>query len=103
MFASIHDVSGRGLEDYVTRPRHEWVLQWPGMVVLVVTAIFWTRGVEKALKVGWCRARRILPGHNKRPRTCHLSWLPLDAYSCWFGACAASTVNGAHRRARTAR
>ncbi|KAG2436335.1 hypothetical protein HXX76_006644 [Chlamydomonas incerta] len=50
MFASIHDVSGRGLEDYVTRPRHEWVLQWPGMVVLVVTAIFWTSGVEKALK-----------------------------------------------------
>ncbi|KAG2482389.1 hypothetical protein HYH03_018685 [Edaphochlamys debaryana] len=49
MFGSIHDVTGRGLEDYVTRPRHEWVLQWPGMVVLVITAIFWTRGVEKAL------------------------------------------------------
>lgn len=51
MFSSIHDVSGRGLADYAARPRHEWVLQWPGMVVLVVTAIFWTRGVEGALRV----------------------------------------------------
>lgn len=57
MFSSIHDVTGRGLADYVTRPRDEWVLQWPGMVVLVITAIFWTSGVEKALKVrgsSWC-------------------------------------------------
>ncbi|GIL57271.1 hypothetical protein Vafri_12526 [Volvox africanus] len=52
MFSSIHDVTGRGLADYVTRPRHDWVLQWPGMVVLVITAIFWTRGVEKALQDG---------------------------------------------------
>ncbi|GLC41774.1 hypothetical protein PLESTM_001238200 [Pleodorina starrii] len=52
MFSSIHDVTGRGLADYATRPRDEWVLQWPGMVVLVVTAIFWTSGVEKALKDG---------------------------------------------------
>ncbi|PNH03664.1 Dynein heavy chain 7, axonemal [Tetrabaena socialis] len=52
MYGSIHDVTGRGLAAYVAQPRHEWVLQWPGMVVLVITAIFWTRGVEKALKVG---------------------------------------------------
>ncbi len=59
MFSSIHDVSGRGLADYAARPRHEWVLQWPGMVVLVVTAIFWTRGVEGALRVrrAWARPR----------------------------------------------
>ncbi|KXZ49087.1 hypothetical protein GPECTOR_23g2 [Gonium pectorale] len=52
MFGSIHDVTGRGLADYVKVPRHEWVLRWPGMAVLVVTAIFWTSGVEKALKAG---------------------------------------------------
>jgi hypothetical protein len=25
----------------------QWVLQWPGMVVLVVTAIYWTKGEEE--------------------------------------------------------
>ncbi len=44
MFEAIHDVTARGIVDYAQRPRHEWVLQWPGMVVLVVTAVFWTRG-----------------------------------------------------------
>lgn len=44
MFGAIHDVTARGIEDYAARPRHEWVLQWPGMVVLVVTAVYWTRG-----------------------------------------------------------
>jgi dynein heavy chain len=34
------------------KPRHEWVLEWPGMVVLVVTGIFWTRAVEAALGQG---------------------------------------------------
>ena len=52
MFDAIHDVTGRGIEAYAQTPRHEWVLQWPGMVVLVVTAIYWTRGVEKALQDG---------------------------------------------------
>lgn len=42
------------LQDYVTKPRHDWVLNWPGMVVLVVSAVFWTRGVTDALQ---CVAR----------------------------------------------
>jgi dynein heavy chain len=44
MFDAIHDVTSRGIIDYAGRPRHEWVLHWPGMVVLVVTAVYWTRG-----------------------------------------------------------
>ena len=44
MFDAIHDVTGRGIIDYATKPRTEWVLEWPGMVVLVVTAIYWTKG-----------------------------------------------------------
>ncbi len=44
MFESIHHVTQLGLEAYAGKPRHEWVLEWPGMVVLVVTAIYWTRG-----------------------------------------------------------
>lgn len=49
MFESIHQQTLLGLEDYSTKPRHEWVLQWPGMVVLVVTGMFWTKAVEDAL------------------------------------------------------
>ena len=44
MFDAIHDVTGRGIIDYATKPRTEWVLEWPGMVVLVVTAVYWTKG-----------------------------------------------------------
>eukprot|EP00983_Pelagomonas_calceolata_P117845 1160450-Pelagomonas_calceolata.AAC.4 len=47
MFEAVHDMTARGLEDYPTKPRHEWVLQWPGMTVLVVSGIFWTQ-------VLWC-------------------------------------------------
>jgi dynein heavy chain, axonemal len=50
MYEAIHDVTARGIQDYAKRPRHEWVLQWPGMVVLVVSAIYWTQGVTQALK-----------------------------------------------------
>lgn len=49
MFESIHHQTSLGLEDYSSKPRHEWVLQWPGMVVLVVTGMFWTKGVEDTL------------------------------------------------------
>lgn len=52
MYEAIHDVSARGIEAYANTPRHEWVLEWPGMVVLVVTAIFWTRG-EWGAGLGW--------------------------------------------------
>ena len=52
MFSSIHQQTQLGLEDYAGKERHEWVLQWPGMVVLVVTGMFWTKGVEDALNTG---------------------------------------------------
>lgn len=52
MFEAVHDVTGRGVADYPSKPRHQWVLQWPGMVVLVVTGIYWTQGVEGALAQG---------------------------------------------------
>ncbi|GFH11920.1 uncharacterized protein HaLaN_07505 [Haematococcus lacustris] len=44
MFQAIHDVTARSIMDYAAKPRHQWVLEWPGMVVLVVTAVYWTRG-----------------------------------------------------------
>ena len=41
MFEAVHDVTARGIENFPSKPRHEWVLDWPGMVVLVVTAVYW--------------------------------------------------------------
>jgi len=41
MFEAVHDVTGQGIESFPACPRHEWVLEWPGMVVLVVTAVYW--------------------------------------------------------------
>ncbi|KAL6751111.1 dynein heavy chain 5 [Haematococcus lacustris] len=52
MFQAIHDVTARSILDYAAKPRHQWVLEWPGMVVLVVTAVYWTRGVTQALTSG---------------------------------------------------
>jgi dynein heavy chain, axonemal len=49
MFKSIHGVCKVGVEAFVNTPRAEWVLQHAGQVVLVVTAIFWTKAVEEAL------------------------------------------------------
>jgi dynein heavy chain len=49
MFEAVHDVTSQGVAAYVSKPRHEWMLDWPGMVVLVVEGIYWTRGTEEAL------------------------------------------------------
>jgi hypothetical protein len=49
MFESVHAAVAQGIGEYPARKRHEWVLQWPGMVVLVVTAIFWTQGACAAI------------------------------------------------------
>lgn len=37
---------------YPTRPRTAWVREWPAMVVLAVSQIFWARGVEEAVMQG---------------------------------------------------
>ena len=37
---------------YPTKERIKWVLDWPGMVVLSIDQIYWTREVEEALAVG---------------------------------------------------
>lgn len=52
MVESIHEVCVQGLEAYPQKARHDWVLEWPGQVVLVITAIFWTMDVENAIQSG---------------------------------------------------
>uniref|UniRef100_A0A673U890 Dynein axonemal heavy chain 3 n=1 Tax=Suricata suricatta TaxID=37032 RepID=A0A673U890_SURSU len=49
MLASMQEVIRLGIEAYVQVPRNQWVLQWPGQVVICVSSIFWTKEVSQAL------------------------------------------------------
>ena len=52
MFDNIAHITGEGITSYGAKPRDQWVLDWPGMVVLVVTAVFWTKQVTEAISDG---------------------------------------------------
>lgn len=52
MFESVHHVTSLGLAAYAGAARKDWVISWPGMVVLLVTAMFWTKDVTAALNDG---------------------------------------------------
>ncbi|KAJ3395883.1 Dynein heavy chain 1, axonemal [Lobulomyces angularis] len=41
-----------GLACYYAKPRIEWVLDWPGQVVLSASQTYWTKEVTEALKAG---------------------------------------------------
>uniref|UniRef100_A0A803TL59 Dynein axonemal heavy chain 3 n=1 Tax=Anolis carolinensis TaxID=28377 RepID=A0A803TL59_ANOCA len=58
MLSSIRHVISKGIEGYV--PRNQWVLQWPGQIVICVSSIFWTKEVSEAIK------ERTLPKSNKQ-------------------------------------
>lgn len=49
MVESVCEVVRQGVRAYATTPRAQWVLQWPGQVVLVVTAVFWTAATTAAI------------------------------------------------------
>jgi dynein heavy chain len=49
MVESLMEVSKKGVASYANTPREQWVLDWPGQIVLVVTAIYWTREVGGAI------------------------------------------------------
>ena len=46
MIASLRDVMAKGYEAYKSIPREQWVLEWPGQIVLAVTQIYWTAEIE---------------------------------------------------------
>jgi hypothetical protein len=35
---------------YPTRPREQWVLEWPGQVVIAVGQVYWTQSVIDAIE-----------------------------------------------------
>lgn len=49
MRASVRDQCLQALQSYVTTARASWVLQWPAMVILAVSAVYWSQGVEEGV------------------------------------------------------
>ncbi len=52
MAESIKESCKLGVAAYAAQAREQWVLEWPGQVVLAVSAIFWTSAVTNALTNG---------------------------------------------------
>jgi dynein heavy chain, axonemal len=51
MLISVQKVVEKAYKAFLKKPREQWVLDWPGQVVLCVAQIFWTLGVESAMKL----------------------------------------------------
>eukprot|EP00842_Homolaphlyctis_polyrhiza_P004671 jgi/Hompol1/5204/HPOL_004223-RA len=52
MLKSVRTVIKEAYTAYPKSPREKWVLEWPGQVVICVSQIFWTLGVEAAIPQG---------------------------------------------------
>uniref|UniRef100_A0A4W3H1L8 Dynein axonemal heavy chain 12 n=1 Tax=Callorhinchus milii TaxID=7868 RepID=A0A4W3H1L8_CALMI len=52
MLKSTRDVIARSLQAYPKYSRRDWVINWPGQVVLCVSQMFWTKEVHEAIRSG---------------------------------------------------
>ena len=52
MFKTMWDITKKSLQAYAKMERTEWVRGWPGQVVLGVSQVYWTTGVEEAFEEG---------------------------------------------------
>ncbi|GFW32532.1 dynein heavy chain 7, axonemal [Trichonephila clavipes] len=62
MLSSIKKVVSDALESYPTKPREEWVLEWPGQAVLCCSQNYWTAEMHEVIKGG----QQILSNCMKR-------------------------------------
>lgn len=49
MVESLRQLSKDSVMDYLTRPRHEWVLDHAGQIQILTSQIYWAKGAEEAL------------------------------------------------------
>ncbi|WAR27202.1 DYH12-like protein [Mya arenaria] len=52
MLLSVRDVVRAAHEAYAVEPRTNWVIDWPGQVVLCASQAYWTREVHEAIRFG---------------------------------------------------
>lgn len=45
-------VAQKAAADYAVTARTQWILKWPGMIVLCASQIHWTREVAEAIQAG---------------------------------------------------
>ena len=45
MTGSVRKVIGESFDAYAVSPRKEWVLEWPGQIVICTSTIYWTQEV----------------------------------------------------------
>lgn len=50
MMQSLSEIINNAVKEYIYSQRDEWVLKWPGMVVLCAATINWTAEVENAIE-----------------------------------------------------
>ncbi|CAF5056665.1 unnamed protein product, partial [Rotaria socialis] len=49
MLLSIRMIIKESLVAYATRDRKQWVLEWPGQVVICSSQVYWTKEVEEII------------------------------------------------------
>lgn len=50
MMQSIAEIINTAVKEYINSKRDEWILKWPGMVVLCAATVNWTAEVENAIE-----------------------------------------------------
>ena len=74
MKASVRAQIMASMADYAVRPRPQWVRNWPAMVVLAVSAIFWSQ-VRLSILLQGLQTSSELPGLIL---ICHCRHVPLQ-------------------------
>lgn len=52
MKQTLHRIAGESLTAYAQRERAQWILQWPGQLVLNCSQVYWTKEVSEAIETG---------------------------------------------------
>ena len=65
MLKSVQHTVKLAYEAFTKTPREKWVLEWPGQVVIAVSQIFWTLGLEQAISKGKHAVEEFLTKSNE--------------------------------------
>lgn len=65
MRKSLREVMKKAVHAYPHRARRDWVLDWPGQVVIAGSAIHWTAEAAKVLKLSFLFGRDLSYTHHK--------------------------------------